>query len=293
MGARGRLAAGAQHEHRVAVQDHLVRAGRAPSPTMPRWQTTGGIAGIVRSTIGASAGSRRGSIAHDDVVGVDDAAVGADADDPAAGELEVEGRSGEQHGHAARLQARGQRVGQRAHPAGNRPDAEVLLDVGPHAHPGGHVAQVVALERHRVAPRPVAQPLVLERLLGELVQRQPGGEQGPGVLARVLGGEGALEPVAAQGLPVVGERVDVRRPAARPARPPRPRRSPRSGRRGCHRAGRARCRPRRRAGATGSTGTSSTSFSRARPDLRKRSRSTAGSSVCVGPESQRNPSCST
>ena len=43
----------------------------------------------------------------------------------------------------------------------------------------------------------------------------------------------------------------------------------------------------------GSTGTSSTSFSSARPDLRNRSRITAGSSVLVGPESQRKPSCST
>ncbi len=43
----------------------------------------------------------------------------------------------------------------------------------------------------------------------------------------------------------------------------------------------------------GSTGTRSSSFSSGRPDLRKRSRTTAGSSMCVGPESQRNPSRST
>ena len=119
----------------------------------------------------------------------------------------------EQHGDPAGLQPGGERVGQRAHPAGDRPGAEVLLDVGPHAHPGRHVAQVVALERHRVA-RQLAQPLVLERLLDQLVQRQPGGEQRLGLLARVLGREGPLEPVPAQRLPVVGERVDVGRPAA-------------------------------------------------------------------------------
>ena len=216
----------------------------------------------MRSTQRRQRGQPAGVDRHDDLVGVDRRRCSVRT--PATRPPEISrsrAGGGEQHGHAARLAA-ARRARRPASPSRRGPSRRRSSARRRSTCPS---TRARCAGRGPRAPsgsrRPVAQPLVLERLLGELVQRQPGGEQGPGLLARVLGGEGALEPVAAQCLPVVGERVDVRRPAARPAPAPRRRRPPRSGRRGCRRAGRARCRPRRRAGATGSTGTSSTSFS--------------------------------
>ena len=210
MGTLGRLAAGAQHQHRVAVQHHLVgQVGHLaddPDVADHRWH---------RGHRALHVDGERRQPARvdgaDDDVGGQLALVGAYAAHPAARDHEVERLRAGQHGHPPGLQPGGQRLRERPHPARHGPGPEVLLDVGPHPHPRRHVAQVVALQG-RAEPGHLAQAVVLERLLQHLVHRQAGREQGLGVLAGVLGRPGALQPVAAQRLPVVGEGVDVRRP---------------------------------------------------------------------------------
>ena len=263
-------------------------------PTMPRWQTTGRDRGHRALHHAAPARAAAGGRSRTTTWSASmTPLLGAHPGDPSAGELEVEGGGGEQHGHAARLQARGQRVGERAHPAGDRPGAEVLLDVGPHAHPGGHVAQVVTLERHRVArdqtrsrsslnafwvslcrvsrveSRALVCLLACSAEKGRSSQSRRSASQSSAnastyaaqlraqPLLRAQSIASIWAAAAATGqveLGAVLEDVCGRPARPGPARPPSP---------------------------------------AARPDLRNRSRSTAGSSVCVGPESQRNPSCST
>ena len=159
-------------------------------------------------------------------------------------------------------------------------------------HPGRDVARVVPVHQ-AVVERQRLQPLVLERLRDDLVQRAPGVQQRPGGLVDVVGGVGVLEVDTSQQVPRLGERVDVvdpLPPGAASERAPRP---PPAGRPGCPTASRARLLSSKRCSRIGSTGTRSSSRSRGRPDLRNRSRMTAGNAVDVGPASQRKPSCST
>ena len=232
---------------------------------------------------GASAGSRRGSIAQTTwSASTTPLAVRTPATRPPASTRSsagVESSTVTPRGSAVA----GERVGQRPHPARHGPRAEVLLDVGPHPHPRGHVARVVTLEPASASVASSRSRSSLNAFCASPVQGQPRREQRPGLLARVLGGVRALEPVAAQRLPVVGERVDVGRPLR--ARPGAERVVDASICAAAAAAGQVEhgARPRSGAGATGSTGTRSSSFSSGRPDLRNRSRSTAGSSVCGRP----------
>ena len=74
--------------------------------------------------------------------------VGVDADDPAV--LDSRRSSAVVPSSTSTLRSPSRLViasASSAHPAGDRPDAEVLLDVGPHPHPGRDVARVVAVHQ--------------------------------------------------------------------------------------------------------------------------------------------------
>ena len=170
--------------------------------------TTGGIAGIVRTTYDASAGSRRGSIAHTTTSASRVAVAGRDRRDPAVADHEVGRLGAGEHGDLAGRQPLLEGGAEAGHASLDRPRAEALLDVRRHPGPGRDVAQVVARGLERV-PRDLPQPLVLEGLLEPLEHRLPAVEAGGEVAREVVGRPRVLEVATAQHLPVVGVRRDV------------------------------------------------------------------------------------
>ena len=133
-------------------------AGRAPSPASPRWHDDRrdrrhralDVRRQRRQPARVDAHTTT-SASSAPVVGV------ARPTTRPPAQLEVAAVGAEQHRRPARSPSRlASAVGERAHPAGDRPDAEVLLDVGPHPHPRRHVARVVAVQHGRVAARPRA-----------------------------------------------------------------------------------------------------------------------------------------
>ena len=169
-----------------------------------------------------------------------------------------------------------ERLQQYAGPAGRGPGAEALLDVGREAGPRGHVAEVVAVDDEGVR-RDQPRARVAQRSPEPLVQR----------LARVeprrdLAGQARRAPRAprgSHGAAPPSRRRTRSRGRARTARAPGP---------SVSNAWSCAARPTWRTRAepssnqcsrTQSSATSSSSFSRGRPVLRNRSRTTAGSSV--------------
>ena len=142
---------------------------------------------MVRWTWRARAGSRRGSIATTTRSASTRPAAVSTAVGPVGPHLHVRRGGAGQHRDPAVGEPLGEQPGQEPHPAGDRPGAEVLLEVVDQPEPLRHVARVVpALDR--VVPGEDPQPLVLEPLLGGAVERAPGAQQRLGLPGGDAGG---------------------------------------------------------------------------------------------------------
>ena len=288
----GARAVGAEHERRLAVQHHLVRQVRhvADEPEVATPPAAARAWSCARGRRGP--GSRRGSTAHTTRSASSSPAsvVTATARPPRSTTSRTAVPSS-----TSTLRSR-QPLGHRARPA--RPSRR-----GP--------------SRHRSsAPRSPAGPSTAARCAGPgrravawvsasccsrsslkvfctaLCSVRAGAEQRLRLGVRVVGGPGPLEVRCGAARPTARRTCARSRPTAgrRPVRGRR--RPPRAGPTGCPTASPAVVPSSKRCSRIGSTGTSSSSRSRGRPDLRNRSRTTAGRAVEVGPVSQRNPSCS-
>ena len=253
--ALGSPAAGADHEHRVAVQHELVRAGRAPRPPgRGARRPAGSPASCARRTAPARAAGA-GRPRTPPTSAAMSPGVRGDGRDPALAHDQVGRRVAGQHGDPAGRQPLREGSGDPGHPALDRPGAEPLLDVRRRARPGRDVAQVVALGDERVRGDQ-SQPLVLEAAAQPLVQRLAAVQARRELAWQVVGSPGHLEVVAAQHVPVVGVRRRRARPSARRGRA-RARRTPPSCAARDRRAPGPTSRPRTGARGPRSSGTSS------------------------------------
>ena len=116
-------AVGAQHEHRVAVQHHLVRAGRAPRRRRRGGRPPAGSPASCARRAGPGPAAGAGRSRTPRLVGVDDALLGAHARRRGPPrELEVEGRGAECSTVTPRVSSRETSASASdAHPAGHRP----------------------------------------------------------------------------------------------------------------------------------------------------------------------------
>ena len=202
----------------------------------------------MRSTYGASAGSRRGSTAHTTASAAISPISVVDRRDPALADDQVADRVAGEHGDPAGRQPLLEGRRDPGHPAGDRPGAEALLEVGGEPHPRRHVARVVAAGDERVRGDH-RQPVVAEAAAQPLVHALPAVEVRRDLAGQVVGSPGHLEVVPPQHVPDLGVLVDVAGSSCRRGRV-RARRTPPSARRVSRRAAGRRCR--RRTGARGS-----------------------------------------
>ncbi len=146
--------------------------------------------------------------AHDHVR-VDGSRRGRDGDRTPVAHHDVGGLDLERDGHPAGRHPGGQRRGERRHPAGDRPRAEPLLQVGDQPGPRRDVPQARARPRRRGVPATCRSRSSLKVFFSRLCSISRLSNRSRHLAGEVGGVPRVLEVGPAQHLPVLAERVDV------------------------------------------------------------------------------------